>query len=182
MQTNTAGKQQITPSVSPAPPTTSPLSKPNYNALASLSSPQPISNKPDAFANLSNRGTPVSSGSSSQPLFQLQQQKQQQQSQLQSQNGGGGDLDDWADFASALPPASNVPPLQANEVLVLSSNLHIIVAAEREYGNPDGAILLKARFSNACAQPINELTFQMAVPKVSSDPTHLTPYYLYKKY
>jgi len=60
---------------------------------------------------------------------------------------------------------SNTPSLAANEVLVLSSNLHIIVAAEREFGNLDGAIVLKARFSNASSQPILEMTFQMAVPK-----------------
>lgn len=91
-----------------------------------------------------------------------------QLSTQQKQNGN--DLDEWADFASALPSVSNMPSLAANEVLVLSSNLHIIVAAEREFGNLDGAIVLKARFSNASSQPILEMTFQMAVPKVQIPP------------
>lgn len=65
---------------------------------------------------------------------------------------------------------SNTPSLAVNEVLVLSSNLHIVVSAEREFGNLDGAIVLKARFSNASSQPILEMTFQMAVPKVQLSP------------
>ncbi|KAF8423879.1 VHS domain-containing protein [Tirmania nivea] len=156
MQTNTAGKQQISPAPSPAPPSTSPLSKPNYSAFSSLSNLPPTS-LTNAFANLSHRSTPITP--SQQPLHQLQLQRSSQPPP------NGGELDDWADFASALPPTSNVPKLAANEVLVHSSNLHIVVSAEREFGNGDGAMVLRARFSNACAQPIFELTFQMAVPK-----------------
>ena len=162
MQSNTAGRQQFTPSPSPGS-SSSPPSKPNYNAFQSTSAPT-SSNKPNAFAMLGNLASQPSPQPSQQPLQQLQQLKQQPQQIPQLQIGG--DTDEWADFASALPPASNPPPLKANEILVLSSNLHIIAEASRELGQPDGAILLKTRFSNATAHPIYELTFQMAAPRV----------------
>lgn len=168
MQANTAGKQFITPSASPAPPSAPSSSKANYNAFASFSTPPPQKNS-NAFANLNIRATPPVP-SNSQPLHLLQQQLQQRSQGLARPTQASGEVDEWADFASALPPASNVPALKGNEVLVVSSNLHIIVATERESGSPDGAILLKARFSNASSQPIHEMTFQMAVPKVHIPP------------
>lgn len=68
--------------------------------------------------------------------------------------------DEWA-FTSALPPGSQVNP---NEIMVMDSNLRVVAEVNRPI--PDGPILLKAKFSSNSSQPIQDLTFQMAVTKV----------------
>jgi ADP-ribosylation factor-binding protein GGA len=46
----------------------------------------------------------------------------------------------------------------------MDSNLRVITEVNRPV--PEGPILLKAKFSNNASQPIQDLTFQMAVTKV----------------
>ena len=106
-------------------------------------SPQPqgaIVDHPTAFMSLSGTGLPQQSPPSAPAT--------------------GDDGDEWA-FTSALPPGSAV---KANEMLVVDSNLRAVVEVNRPAG--DGPILLKATFSNNASQPIQDLTFQMAVTKV----------------
>ncbi|KAF8475680.1 VHS domain-containing protein [Kalaharituber pfeilii] len=160
IQANTAGKQQITPSPSPVP-TSSLLSRSTYNASQTASTPS-SSNQSDPFALLGSR-TPVSS-SSLQQLQQTHKSTSQYQPQPPQKQNGSSDLDDWADFSSALP-AADAPVLAANEVLLMSSNIQIIVEASRLQGVLDAPIVLRARFSNVGGEKIDELTFQMAVPK-----------------
>ena len=80
------------------------------------------------------------------------------------------DEDEWS-FSSALPPGSQTT--KPNEIVVMDSNLRVVVEVNRP--SPGGPILLKARFSNNASQPIQDLTFQMAVTKVRTPciPSHL---------
>jgi ADP-ribosylation factor-binding protein GGA len=70
--------------------------------------------------------------------------------------------EEWA-FTSALPQGSEI---KSNEILVMDSNLRVVM--EVNWPVPDGPILLRAKFSNNASQPIQDLTFQMAVTKVQS--------------
>lgn len=67
----------------------------------------------------------------------------------------GGD-DEWT-FASALPD-------QSSELTVTNTSLHVVFNVSRQ---PDSHILISTKFSNNTAQPVSELTFQVAVTKVS---------------
>lgn len=155
MQANTAGEQQqITPSASPAPPPTQqtrPISFPNYSS-AFHNSATPAVRQP----------TPILAFNSPPP--------QQSPAHAQQQNNGSNannDDDEWA-FTSALPPGSETapPPPARNELVILNSNLHILLEVNRPVTMPDGPILVKAKFSNNNSQPIQDLTFQMAVTRV----------------
>lgn len=76
----------------------------------------------------------------------------------QTSNGASNnDADEWQ-FASSLPASTN-------EVLVSASPVHIILVVTRPVGS-DTSLSLLARFSNASASPITDLTFEVAVTKV----------------
>lgn len=139
VQTNTAGQQnQITPSASPAPPPTQKVPPPSFPNYTS------------AFGSPAQQPVVISSSS---------------QAPASQQNGTTvNDDDEWA-FTSALPPGSEQAPAR-NELVILNSNLHILLEANRPVTMPDGPILIKAKFSNNNSQPIQDLTFQMAVTKV----------------
>ncbi|KAH0609514.1 uncharacterized protein H6S33_013000 [Morchella sextelata] len=138
VQTNTAGQQnQITPSASPAPPPAQKVPPPSFPNYTS------------AFANPAQQPVVISSSS---------------QAPASQHNGTTvNDDDEWA-FTSALPPGSEQAPTR-NELVILNSNLHILLEANRPVTMPDGPILIKAKFSNNNSQPIQDLTFQMAVTK-----------------
>ena len=79
-----------------------------------------------------------------------------------------GDDDEFAAFASAVPPSSDLPPLQDNERRILSSALQIVLEFERRSPMlPDGPISLRAKFSSGTSENIKDITFQLAVPMVS---------------
>ncbi|CUS09677.1 unnamed protein product [Tuber aestivum] len=146
LEANTAGQQQrITPSTSPAPQGSrqSPA-LPNYFQNAATPSAQPMA--PGGFVPPSIQQAPVPPA--------------------QQKNGGdaGNDDDDWA-FTSSLPPEPAPPPVSQNELVILNSNLHILLDIHRPVTMPDGPILVKAKFSNSASQPIQDLTFQMAVTR-----------------
>lgn len=145
LETNTAGQTQITPSSSPAPQSVrqSPAF-PNYSAslLQATASPNPTG--PAGFTS---------------PLAQPPTQQN-------NGNSASNDDDDWA-FTSALPPDQPPPPPSRGELVILNSNLQILLDVNRPTTMPDGPILLRAKFSNNASQPIQDLTFQMAVTKVS---------------
>lgn len=63
--------------------------------------------------------------------------------------------DEW-EFSSALPD-------QPAEITVTSSSIKTVFAVSR---SSDSEIVLQSRISNSTAQPINDLTFQLAVTKV----------------
>ncbi|RPB15274.1 VHS-domain-containing protein [Morchella conica CCBAS932] len=138
VQTNTAGQQnQITPSASPAPPPAQKVPPPSFPNYTS------------AFGSPAQQPVAISSSS---------------QIPTSQQNGTTvNDDDEWA-FTSALPPGSEQAPAR-NELVILNSNLHILLEANRPVTMPDGPILIKAKFSNNNSQPIQDLTFQMAVTK-----------------
>lgn len=150
-------QQQITPSASPAPQPQQirPISFPDYSS-AFHNSITPTPQQP----------TPLAAFNSPQPQPQLYQPPLPQQNNSSNANN---DDDDWA-FTSALPPGSETapPPPARNELVILNSNLHILLEANRPVTMPDGPILVKAKFSNNNSQPIQDLTFQMAVTRVSA--------------
>lgn len=65
-------------------------------------------------------------------------------------------VDDEWEFSSALPD-------QPTEITVTKSTIHTIFKVSR---SNDSEILIQSRISNATAQPITDLTFQLAVTKV----------------
>jgi len=147
VEANTAGQQHITPSTSPAPQAAQqPLVVPNYFQNVATPSTQPV--MLGGFVSPSIQQTPLPP--------------------VQQNNGGnaGNEDDDWA-FTSSLPPEQPAPPpASQSELLILNSNLHILLDVHRPVTMPDGPILVKAKFSNNASQPIQDLTFQMAVTKV----------------
>lgn len=78
------------------------------------------------------------------------------------------DDDEWA-FASALPENNGLPT--SNEVVVTDSNLKVVIHATRQSPS-DSIILMTVKFSNKQALPVTELTFQVAVTKVSQENSH----------
>ena len=147
VEANTAGQQRITPSTSPIPQVVrQPPVVPNY------------------FQNLATPSTqPMTTGGFVSPPIQ-----QTPLPPVQQNNGGNANNedDDWA-FTSSLPPEQSAPPpVSQNELMILNSNLHILLDIHRPATMPDGPILVKAKFSNNASQPIQDLTFQMAVTKV----------------
>ncbi|CAZ83715.1 unnamed protein product [Tuber melanosporum] len=147
VEANTAGQQQrITPSTSPAPQVVrQPPALPNYFQNVSTPPPQPMA--PGGFVSPPIQQTPA-------PAVQRN-----------NGNSAGDDEDDWA-FTSSLPPEQPAPlPVSQNELVILNSNLHILLDIHRPVTMPNGPILVKAKFSNNASQPIEDLTFQMAVTK-----------------
>lgn len=65
-------------------------------------------------------------------------------------------VDDEWEFSSALPD-------QPTEITVTKSTIHTIFKVSR---SNDSELLIQSRISNATAQPITDLTFQLAVTKV----------------
>lgn len=78
----------------------------------------------------------------------------------------GPEDDEW-DFASSLPQSSALP--STNKLQVLNSSLCIEFVARRHPTNPR-QVNIVAHFSNATAQTINDLHFQVAVEKVTARP------------
>lgn len=152
VQTNTAGQQQqITPSASPAPHFAQQARSIGF---------------PDYSSTLHNSAIPTAQQSGL--TFSSPPQQYRAPAPQQSNGSFNNDDDEWA-FTSALPPGSDAapPPPARNELVILNSNLHILLEVNRPVTMPDGPILVKAKFSNNNGQPIQDLTFQMAVTRVS---------------
>jgi len=77
------------------------------------------------------------------------------------------DEEEWA-FSSALPESNGLP--SSNDITVVNSILLIELHATRTSPS-DAAITMTVQFSSKVVQPISELTFQVAVTKVSSPST-----------
>jgi ADP-ribosylation factor-binding protein GGA len=74
------------------------------------------------------------------------------------------DDDEWA-FSSALPEGNGLP--SANDISVTDSEALRIALHATRTSPSDLAITMTVKFSNKSAQAISELTFQVAVTKVS---------------
>lgn len=173
---------------SPPPQQTTGGFKPNYDLLASINSPLPVSQSStpapgpspqarstatppqasDPFASLVSASPRPTSGA-----FQPPPQQPQPASTSLLDLGGGSSApqqpagqavlaedDEW-NFASSLP---NALPSQ-NQVQVLNSQLRVDFHATRVPSSPR-QIHIKAVFSNSTSQPIGALHFQVAVEKV----------------
>lgn len=174
MQANTA--KGPTPSASPAP--AAGLPKPNYSAFNTFGSPQP-SQAPaqlptplqqqqpapkaiqqpasDPFAALNTplrQTTPLQNPppSASKSLFDFAQPATPKTLTAPAHNE-----DEW-DFSSATLPENDTIP-------VLNTNIKVDLRANRT-SQSDPVINLEVMFSNNTAQPVSELTFQVAVTKV----------------
>jgi ADP-ribosylation factor-binding protein GGA len=77
------------------------------------------------------------------------------------------DEEEWA-FSSALPESNGLP--SSNHITVADSTLLIELHATRKSPS-DTAITMTVQFSSKAVQPISELTFQVAVTRVSSPST-----------
>ncbi|OJJ89611.1 VHS domain protein [Aspergillus glaucus CBS 516.65] len=169
---------------SPAPPVQqAPLSsKPNYDILSSLSSPQPTTQAPpsipafsqppqpppqqlqapaaDPFASLisgSSRGSsPFSPAVSQTPPAMTRSGTPARPAAQPTEE------DEW-NFTSSLPESSSALP-STNKVAVLDSSLRIEFVARRHPSQPR-LIHVVGFFSNRTSQPIQELHFQVAVEK-----------------
>ncbi|KAF4556248.1 VHS domain-containing protein 1 [Elsinoe fawcettii] len=172
-----SGSSQPAAAPSPQPPQLSQLAKANYDPFGGLgatatppkaASPQPNVNlfaKPsaapsDPFASIS------SSNSRTASPFQFQQSTHPPAAQPASSsllNLGNGQPaaapadDEWT-FSSALPQD------QPHQIQVTNSSIRTVFIVSRPQGAEDW-IQIESRISNATAQPIGDLTFQLAVTK-----------------
>lgn len=181
--TNPLNQPSPVPPVQQAPVST----KPNYDILSSLNSPQ------------STTQAPLSIPGFSQPPQPPPQQRQQQEapaadpfaSLISGSSRGSSPFsptvsqtppamtwsgtparpaaqpkeeDEW-DFTSSLPESSSALP-STNKLTVLDSSLRIEFVARRHPSQPR-LIHIVGSFSNRTNQPIQELHFQVAVEKVN---------------
>ena len=96
----------------------------------------------------------LASTSTSASLLDLTQSEGQTTTKPSNSNAAD---EEWT-FASALPK-------QPSQIAVLSSSIKIMFSVVRDRTD-DGDILIHSSISNNCAQPITNLTFQLAVSKV----------------
>ena len=144
-----------TPSLSPRPQQNQPQ-QPRIDPFASLNAPAPRQASPFQFqqsiqqpsAQSSSLLDLVSSNASPAPAPAPSNANQQ----------SNGD-DEWT-FSSALPESSH-------DLTVVHSSIHVLFHVSRQ-PSPDNVILIQSQVSNNTAQPISQLTFQLAVTKVSS--------------
>ena len=73
--------------------------------------------------------------------------------------------DDW-NFASSLPGESEKLPVENDLTVFSNADLEIVFGIKRSPYTPK-VIIVTARFSNLAQTLITELTFQVAVTKVS---------------
>jgi len=129
---------------------------PNYSSLPSTTS-KASSSSMDVFAGLNQFKSPTPKPVAPQPIVQPKQS-----------TVADDDDDEFAAFSSAVPVTSTLPPLKPNETRILSSQLQIVLEFnQRTAMAPDGPIVLRAKFSNGASEPIKDVTFQLAVTKVS---------------
>ncbi|KAI9743257.1 MAG: hypothetical protein M1818_003103 [Claussenomyces sp. TS43310] len=173
--------------ISSPPPASNPL-QPNYSAFSQLGTPQPASQTPtpqpflfqqpkdiakpahqpstDPFAALASpmrntfpqQNLPLSTSSST---FDFSQPAISAPSASNGNASAATDEDDWA-FSSALPEGQGLPA--TNDITVLDTSINVVIKASRR-STSDPVIVMNVSFSSKVAQPITELTFQMAVTK-----------------
>ncbi|PSK53987.1 hypothetical protein B9Z65_7793 [Elsinoe australis] len=185
-----AGPSQAAATPSPQPPQVSQAPQPpraNYDPFGSLgvssSTPKPTSPLPNAnlfakpsaapsdpFASLSSSNSRTASPFQFQQSAQPPPTSQQQPSSLlnlgTTSNGqppAAAPADDEWTFTSALPQD------QAHQIAVTNSAIRTVFSVSRPAGAEDW-IQIESRISNATAQPVSDLTFQLAVTKVCSPP------------
>lgn len=137
-----------------------PLSKPATPLPPQAQAPQHQAKKSDPFAALNTpprQSSPFQSMQSRSPA-----PPSSQPIDLLGLGGGtsapaptAAHEDEW-EFSSALPD-------QPSEITVTSSSIKTVFGVSR---SSDTEIVLQSRISNATGQPINDLTFQLAVTKV----------------
>lgn len=156
--------------------------KPNYDVFASLSQPssKPSTPAPPVFAHQAaavpqqQKADPfasLTSTSRSGSPFQFQQStkpappQQPAVASLAGQSNGASarsSFDEWT-FSSSLPE-------QAHDITVTNSSIKTVFHVSRP-SSADNYLMIESKTSNNTAQPITDLTFQLAVTKVSSDST-----------
>ena len=176
--------RQPSPAPSPQYQQPPPISKPNYDPFASITSshptsrsgtpkpaypqPQPVSSDP--FAALASKPPQQPSPAPSASMFKFASPKLPASSNAQQSNGASSSAaaaaadDDW-NFASALPAESSSLPT-TNEIVVSQNAVTVAFKASRTE-KPESPIAIMASYSNNTAQLITEYTFQVAVTKVS---------------
>jgi hypothetical protein len=80
-------------------------------------------------------------------------------------SGAANDNDDWT-FTSALPDAAPMPA--TSEVTVTNTALNVVFSISRPWSEVP-CVRIITQFTNNMAQPISEVTFQVAVSKVRKD-------------
>ncbi len=176
-----------TPSRSPAIPAPSVESaKPNYSAFSGLGISQPMAQAATSQPSLLQQQQQASKSPhqpASDPFAALatpprQSTPQQNQSSISASifnfakaappvtaipPAPANDDDEWS-FSSALPESNGLP--SSNSITITDSTINIALHATRKSPS-DPTITLTVKFSNKVAQLVTELTFQVAVTKVS---------------
>lgn len=186
-QPRTAPNSIFNTSPPPAAPIQQAATRAPYDPFASISSASQPASKPatpnppsqarrhDPFASLS---TPTQTPPRGNSPFQFQQSTRPAppiSSPAQHASGGGVDLlgmgNTSAPSAPAAPAAqddewtfSSSLPDQPTDLIVTDSSIRTVFTVSRA---SDTEMLIQSRISNSTAQPISDLTFQLAVTKVS---------------
>lgn len=150
--------------------------------VASPAFPQSPPNKPStpdysAFASLqqSYSSSRPQSYSSPKPVFSLPQPALPQQSTAARHTHSASVDDDFGTFSSAV---------STNTVVQLTNSSNIVITIESDQ-RAGSAVSLTAKFTNKLPVQIDEITFQMAVPRVHSHPpfpSTITPSSTYRSF
>ncbi len=112
------------------------------------------------------RPFPTPMSASSQPS----QSQQPSNAPPTSNAAAGADEEEWT-FASALPEGSGSLPA-SNDVTVTNSAINVVFAVSRPTSG-EHSLRIIAQFTNNTAQMISDVTFQVAVTRVSIPRNHL---------
>ena len=164
--------------------TSTPVPKPNYDLLSTFGpvshgqpskQPQPSTPKNDPFAGLSSSTSRTSSpfqfqaagfappSTAGLPVFdRLSQNRTPATSVTQKAQALRPSADEEWTFTSALPE-------DAHDIVVVNSTVAVHFTVSRSPQARD-VVLINSSISNNTAQPLNDLTFQLAVTKVTKTP------------
>lgn len=138
-------------------------SKPNYSAFSAYGGSQSGTTAPSLFQQ--QQQTQSAAGQvaqpASDPFAALTAPIRFDLANAQPAAAVSANDDEWS-FASALPEENGRPT--SNDIVVTDNVLKIVLHATRQSG-ADSVIIMTAKFSNKQAQPVSELTFQVAVTK-----------------
>lgn len=147
-----------TPSFSP-PPQQVQTQQPRIDPFASLNAPAPRQASPFQFQQSIQQPPAPSSSLLDLTGSNASQTPPVPSASIQQSNGAAAAGDDEWTFSSALPDSSH-------DLTVVHSSIHVLFHVSRQ-PTPDNVILIQSQVSNNTAQPISQLTFQLAVTKVS---------------
>lgn len=154
-------------SPSPRPPQQQPSQQQSLSAdpFAALSSPTPRQNSPFQFQqslkSTSSPAPPSSLVDLAGPPQTTPSTQAPPPSAAPVAPAAPANDDEWT-FSSSLPN-------QSSEITVVDSSINVVFEVSRESPGGD-VVLVNSRVSNNTAAPINEMTFQLAVTKVSPLP------------